>query len=117
MPTEDIVKYDEEKIRREIKFVYTFFLIIFLFAIFNQIAFWKTHTVCGKVLGIRHSRGSWVLYGFWHDGKHYSGEISGGFIKDGISLDSMKQMKCVEIECSFVSNSINDLTDKRLRSD
>jgi hypothetical protein len=108
---------DDGKTRREIRTFSAIVSIMFLSVIFYQIAFSKTHTVCGKVLGIRKGRTSFVLYGFWHDGKYYDERTSCAFIKDDISIDSMKQMKCVEIKCSFISNSINDLTDKRLRSD
>ena len=59
-------------------------------------------------------RGWCVDYAFWEDGEYYSGCVGYGSINHSISIDSMKQMKCVEIKCSFISSSLNDLTDQRV---
>jgi hypothetical protein len=114
-----LLRGGNKEMRKVNKAVLYFLLFSLAVSIFYTIAFSKTHTVCGRILRLDTGpKGAWhVDFGFWDDGKYYEGNISYGFIKDDISLDSMKKIKCVEIKCSFISNSINDLTDKRLRSD
>lgn len=114
-----LLRGGNKEMRKANKAVLYFLLLMLTVSIFYTIAFSKTHTVCGKILGLEQGpKGAWYIeFAFWDEGEYYEGSISRGFIKDDISLDSMKQMKCIEIKCSFISNSINDLTDKRLRCD
>jgi hypothetical protein len=114
-----LLRGGNKEMRKANQAVLYFLLLLLAGSIFYTIAFSKTHTVCGRILRLdKGPKGAWYVdFAFWDEGKYYDGSISRGFIKDDISLDSMKQMKCVEIKCSFISNSINDLTDKRLRSD
>ena len=94
--------------------IFTILTLSCLGAIFFQIAYLKSTFVCGRIIGKSQVKGvTYVEYSFVVNKKTYINSIANYDLKEGITIDSLEKAKCVQIEYSFISESINRFGDKR----
>jgi hypothetical protein len=89
--------------------------IILILFLFFKIAFIKSNTVCGKIIGESTTRGAThYKYKFYVNEKVYFATHPYPYFKDNLTLDSLKKIDCIQIEYSSFSPNISKLVDKRV---
>lgn len=104
-----------KKEKRNLLFIALFFIGIFtVIGIFNELMFYKTSRTCGVFYKVGTSSYiDYYHYKYSVNGDEYFGSINKKSLKIK-SLDSLKQITCVEIEYSKYLNSYSIVSDIRV---
>ena len=93
------------------------FLILILFlsgAAFFEIAYLKSYFACAKIIDVSKVKGiNYLNFCFVVNGKKHFSSVARYEINPNISTDSLKNVQCLQIEYSFISETINRVSDKR----
>ncbi|MNU55783.1 hypothetical protein D3C71_448660 [compost metagenome] len=96
------------------RLIFAILVISFFGVVFYEVAYFKSTFVCGKIIGTSKMRGvNFLHYSFSIDERSYFSSIAQYDLKNGITIDSLKKVDCIQIEYSFISVAINRFTDKR----
>ena len=94
-----------------------FILLITIAVSFNGLMFLNTRKTCATFYKIGTSRYvDYYHYSYFINGKKYDGSLTRKELKIK-SLDSLKKIKCVEIEYSTYINSYSRVIDQRVVSE
>ncbi len=92
-----------------------FILILLIFTSIYEIAFLNTRTVCGRVIGTTKIRGAhYIRYIYEYKKEFYSESIGTSEFRSDKSLDDLKKMDCIKIECSAWFPSYSRCVDLRV---
>lgn len=101
--------------KRGLYVLFTILIVCSAYIVFDPL-FYGSKFVCGNIYSVyKGTKGAvFVHYKFKIGNKEFFGNEFRATIKSGISEDRLFRMKCVRIECSWISNDINRINDPRL---
>lgn len=83
--------------------------------LYEKFMYMNSKVTCGEIVKQeQQARGGYsIYYNFYVDDVKYSGSIESSALVD-ISLDSLKQIECIQIEYSLYSKFFNRIIDSRI---